>query len=211
MSSAHIFQESWEVDPKLSLFGVTKQELITVALKAIAAKNDATPIDATNAAGILSYLFGLRAIRMLLLPKGGWEVDRTSGIEATFSRALNIKIVFQNVDVACASQEPKAISRKGPGTKKLLENRSGYLWNYMEKEDEARENKNIWFLCVSSKDGEIRAELSLPCSIEDQQFGSFRERIFILTKNDWDPLDDDSLDFDGDEQDFDITVTKKQQ
>ncbi|MBN4050487.1 hypothetical protein JYU13_00105 [Gammaproteobacteria bacterium AH-315-M22] len=207
MQNAHIFQDSWQIDSKLSYFGITKQELISVAIRAVTSRNDATPFDPINAPGQLSYISGTGAIRAILIPKGDWAIDRTDNVEATFNKKLNVKIIFQNVDHACAKASPKAISGKGSASKRLVENNAGFLWEEMEDEYITQVNTSVWFFCVSVNGDEIRAELSRPSAIEGKQFGEFLERIFIITDDDYNPITDDDTNFD--EQDFDIQVTRK--
>lgn len=200
-------QEAQDVDSRLTELGITKQELITVALKAVTGRNDAIAIDPINAPGQFAYIYGTRGIREMLLPKGNWAIDRTDNIESTFNKELNIKIIYQNVDIACSSQTPKAISAKGNAAKRLIENNTGFLWPDMESEFNAQVNSSVWFFCVSVNGDEIRAELSRPLSIEGNQFGEFIERVFIITDNEWNPTPNDDTDFD--DQDFDIPVSKK--
>lgn len=207
MKNTQIFQDKPEVDSKLSALGVTKQELITAAIKAVTARNDATPIDPISAPGLLAYIYGVRALREMLLPKPGWKIDRTDNIEGTLNPELNIKILYQNVDSACVDNHfPRAVSGKGNASKRLVENNTAFLWPDMEDEFNTQANMSIWFLCVSVNNGEIRAELSRPRSIENKQFGEFLERIYIIDDNDWNPVIDDT---DLDDQDFDIQVTRK--
>ena len=210
MGHTNIYQEPHNIDSKLSSLGVTRKELIEVAIKAITAKNDAIAIDPINAPGQLAYIYGTRALREMLLPKGSWKIDRTDNIEATLNAAANIRIIYQNVDIACSTQMPKAISGKGNAAKRLVEYNTGYLWPEMEEEFTGQLNTSIWFFCVSTNGDEVRAELSRPSSIEGNQFDDFLERIFILTDNDWNPLSDDSVDdTDVINLDFDIPVTRK--
>ncbi|QOJ23826.1 MAG: hypothetical protein HRU78_09350 [Gammaproteobacteria bacterium] len=208
MFQTRILADSLDVNLRLETLGITKQELVTIAISAATARNDAVSIDPINAPGQLSYIFGTRAIRLALLPKG-WVLDRTDNIEATFNKELNIKIIFQNVESACSKQPPKAISSKGDATKRLVANNSLYLWPEMEHEFNAQENTSVWFLCVSTKNDEIRAELSRPHSIEGNQFGEFIERIFILTDNNWNPINHIEDTSNLNNQEFDIQVTRK--
>lgn len=206
MQKSYVFSESWDVDAKLSELGITKQDLVTVAIKAVTAKNDAIAIDPINAPGQLAYIYGTRALREMLLPKRDWKLDRTDNIESTLNLEKNIKIIYQNVDIACAKCLPRAISGKGNASRRLVENNTGYLWPEMEEEFEMQENTSVWYFCVSTNGDEIRAEISRPRTIEGNQFGDFLERIFIVTDNDWDIVNDDA---DYDDQDYDIKVTKK--
>ncbi len=214
MVKTNIFQNPVEVQSRLTTLGFTVEELATVALKAVSAKNEATRFHPSNASGLFSYLWGTSALREMAVPKDGWELDRTSNIESIFNRSMNIKIIFQNVDSACSFAPPKAISGKGNAVQDLVGNTTGaFLFEDMEEEHIKNiQNNGTWFFCVSSdEDGEVRAELSLPSSMQGKQFGSFHERIFIINDSRWDaPIDlnnDDLLDDDND--DFDISITRK--
>lgn len=209
MLEAEIVSAPHEVAQKLSVFGTTVDELRSVALQAVAARNSATPAHPINAPGTFSYHDGTAALRMLFISKNsGWKIDRPNGIEAITNKELNLTIVFQNVDRACDDEAPKAISGKGEGARRLVENPTKYLWEYMEEETLQGNNENLWFLCVSCSGDEIRVELSKPRSIHKNQFDSFKERIFIITENDLVPPEQDEDHSEGIEE-FDIQVTKK--
>ena len=206
---ALIFEDPHQITEKLSKFGVTIKELQSIALDAVSARNEATPFHPINAPGTFSYHAGVASSRMLFVQKNdGWEIARLNGIEAVINRGLNLTVVFQNVDRACGEHWPKAISEKREGSRKLVENPTRCLWEYMEKEAKNEENQNVWFLCVSCSGEEVKMELSLPTSISDGQFSSFKERIFIITDNDWLPSTNDTDDL-SEDQDFDIEVTRK--
>ena len=209
MKAAVIFQESETIDEKLAGFDITQKELIDVALEAIAHRNHATPLHPLNAPGMFSYMWGTKALRQILLPKG-WEIDRTNGVEAVSNSRLNKSIIFQNVDYACGGSDPVALSAKGDGSKSLVAN-NPYMFEYMQQEDDLNANKSVWFFCVSSEGEGLRAELSLPKSIDKGQFSSFIERIFILSENDnvMDRVDQhDALNTDI-PKDVDIQITRK--
>ncbi len=206
---ALIFEDPHQITEKLSKFGVTIKELQSIALDAVSARNEATPFHPINAPGTFSYHAGVASSRMLFVQKNdGWEIARLNGIEAVINRGLNLTVVFQNVDRACGEHWPKAISEKREGSRKLVENPTRCLWEYMEKEAKNEEKQNVWFLCVSCSGEEVKMELSLPTSISDGQFSSFKERIFIITDNDWLPSTNDTDDL-SEDQDFDIEVTRK--
>ncbi|MFC1747977.1 hypothetical protein ACFL2V_04150 [Pseudomonadota bacterium] len=210
MTDTTIFEDPHQVTEKLAKFGVTKKELQSIALDAVSARNEATPFHPINAPGTFSYHAGVATSRMLFVQKNaGWKLGRLDGIEVVTNEALNLTVVFQNVDRACGASWPKAISAKREGSRKLVENPTRLLWPDMEEEAKQEENQNVWFACVSCNGEEVRMELSLPTSITDGQFSSFKERIFIITDNDWLPSDKDADDLTAEDQDFDIEVTRK--
>lgn len=207
MFHADIYESAHEVNSKLSEFGVTRRELIAIALQAVAARNNATPLHPINAPGTYSYMEGVAGLREIFLGKEGWGSARPNGLEAVTNKESNLTIVFQNVDRACSESHPQPISGKGEGAKRLVENPTAYLFDYMADEDRRKENQSVWFLCVSVNGEELRVELSLPGSIDEKLFSSFMERIFIITDDEWTHDPDDSGT--PDNQDYDIQVTRK--
>ncbi|MBM3097573.1 hypothetical protein JRX38_05995 [Gluconobacter cerinus] len=192
-------------------FGVTRDELIHVVKMAVGARRDSTADDPATAPGTLSYIFGTRATRIIFRAKQ-WERLRENGIESVFNKTSNIRIIFQNVDLAADLQyTPKAISKKRTASKELINGAQGDLFvppsvdAFPSKEDPGE----VWYLCVSCDElAGIRAELSRPAPLENEQFVDFHERIFIVKKGD---LEDVQLDKDLDmpQQDYDIQISRK--
>lgn len=202
-----IIESALEADCRLEELGLSLDELKTVAFKAIAAKNQSVAIDPVNASGLLSYIYGTRATRELLLPKGDWKINREENIESTYNSKLNIKIIFQNVDSACGIVPPKANSGKGNGSKRLIDaSRTHQIFPEDEKLFELQRNTSVWYLCVSSEGDQIRAELSMPISIENDQFSEFSERIFIITNENLDPIEYNA---DDSSTEFEIEISRK--
>ncbi|MEW5251468.1 hypothetical protein [Microbulbifer discodermiae] len=208
MSVSRIYREPHEVPGKLSLYDVSVSELQQVALAAISARNEATSLHPLNAPGMYSYMAGVAALRALFIQKPGWKIARPNGVEAIRNERLEMLILFQNVDCACGEHDPNPVSSKGKGVAALVDSRDGYLWDYMAEEARRDENLHTWFFCVSCNGDEVRAELSRPRSVENGNFGTFMERIFILQDEDWSRAVDES-DADNLGEEFDIRVTKK--
>ncbi|MFC6632953.1 hypothetical protein [Microbulbifer taiwanensis] len=212
MHPSRIYRESHEIPGELSQFDVSVSELQQVALAAISARNEATALHPQNAPGMYSYMAGVAALRALFIQKRDWEIARPNGVEAVANKRLEKLILFQNVDFACGRHDPNPVSSKGRGVAALVDNPSGYLWDYMAEEARQCENLHTWFFCVSCNGDEVRAELSRPRAVENGNFGTFAERIFIIQDEDWNPAggnsdNDSDADYQGEE--FDITVTKK--
>ncbi len=209
MNSTAVYQEQYEVNNRLSEFDVTIKELQGIALAAASARNEATILHAASAAGTYSYHAGLPALRFVFIGKQGWEMTVHNGVEGISNKNLGVVLLFQNVDVACSTVDPCPISSKGNGIAGLVNNRTGYLWSYMEEEDKVQEDTHIWFYCVSCVDGVVKSELSRPRSIKNGSFGMFAERIFIIKDDDWNVTSDKSNKNNSDDQDFDIRISKK--
>jgi len=217
LPAANIIRAETDVERRLhDQFGTSRADWIAVAHAAVLARNDATLFDPSNAAGQLAYIYGTRAVRGLLVPKG-YEVSRQDNVEATYSRDRQLKVIYQNVDWASdTTRSPKAISGKGPASGRIIEQSAGFLFPEMEAEAQAAlherltlEASQTWYFAVSADGDDVRAELSRPYPIVDAQFNGFAERIFILEPGDWSEFA--SLDFDdGDSgQHFEINVTRK--
>lgn len=209
MKTVVVYQEQFEIRNRLFDFAVTIEELRSIALEAVAARNEASPLHPANAPGTYSYMSGVATLRMVFLNKPGWEITKHNGVEGISNKKLGAVILFQNVDMACGSDDPCPISSKGNGVAGLVENPVGYLWPYMEEEDKSRENTHVWFFCVSCNDSNVKAELSRPRAIQNGSFGECAERIFIIQDDDWNGPSDKANKNDHGDQDFDIHVSKK--
>lgn len=193
MHAVRIYREPNEVSDRLSLFGITAEEVIPLIEAVVAARNDVVSVDARTAAGTKAYLAGVRHLRFLFLPKG-WEMDSSKGVESVVHSASGMRIVYQSVDQACVGiRGPQAINGKGPAAETAIKQSQGVLFREEELPEVAPEriaslNSSVWFLCVSvneQDDEDVRTELSLPAAIEDGNFKGFLERIFIVESGNW--------------------------
>jgi hypothetical protein len=216
MLPCKIIRDEIEVDARLTSFGVTRSELRKIVLAVVTAHNDAVAYDPKSAAGQFRYIYGTRTLRDIFCPKK-WKPDSAGNIESVYDPATDRKIVYQTVDIACDEKnEPKAISGKGAGAARVV-SRSTQAFLFPDMEAEAsearrRENAVAWFFCVSINGAEVRAELSLPRSVDDEleNFRGFIERIFIVGPGDWDTTGMRGLD-DGPNggEEIEPVVTKK--
>lgn len=193
MHAVRIYREPTEVADRLSPFGITVEEVIPLIEAVVAARNDVVSVDARTAAGTKAYLAGVRHLRFLFLTKG-WTMDSTSGVESVVHTATGMRIVYQSVDQACVGiRGPQPINAKGPAAETAIKMGQGVLFREEELPEVAPEkiaglNSTLWFLCVSVNEGDeedVRAELSLPATIENGNFKGFLERIFIIKGGDW--------------------------
>lgn len=181
------------ITSKIEALGLELDEVLRIVHTVVTAHNDATDHDPKSAAGQFRYIYGTRALRDILCLKG-WEIDREDNIEAVYHPEMGIKIVYQSVDKACSdSMEPKAISGKGKGAQRLIDrSTSAYLFPDMEDEEQekmcalkTKSTATTWYLCVSVNGDEVSAEISLPYSVEDDNFKGFIERIYVVSGGDW--------------------------
>ena len=189
------------MEQRLSELGLNRESLEKVAKVASGAKNDSTANDPANAPGTFSYIYGTRTLREEFVGEK-WAIDQTESVEAIRNDELQIRVIFQNVDIACeADLTPRPRSRKGAGSERVCQG------NMFPEFPMPEENGHATYYLMLAQDGAF--ELSQPI-VRGGKFDEFVERIFIATA--------DSLDIDiADEQsteavnDLDIDVTRKRQ
>lgn len=200
-----------EVMPRLEQLGATKAPLLDVIRAAVGGRRNATSYHPLSAGGLQSWIEGTAHLRRVFLPLG-WEICRRDNIESVYNPKTGIKIVFQNADRAGDPlYDPIATSRKGAGSARAVELGQFELF----AEDEERKEKEIaeltaatWMLFVHADRDDVRAELSCPIAISDEQFDGFHERILLVQKGEWDgpdPLADD----DEPPADYKVNVSRK--
>ncbi len=211
-SSKHkVISDGWEVNSMLHALGLTSEIISNVARAAAGAKADALSVDPCSSPGQFAYIYGVRAIRLQLLPRG-WLISREGNVESTVNHELGIQLCFQNVHRACGELDPEAISGKGPGSRKLIHDGQAELFETLDTHINkvVGTTPTVWVLCVSSDEKTIRAELSCPESFEGNQFQGFSKRIFVLDES-LDPKtrNDNCSDDDIDDTDFEVRISKK--
>jgi hypothetical protein len=180
-SNAVVINEGFQVHQELAALGLTENIVTTIARKSAAARAEALEIDPSSTAGTLAYINGVRAIRLELLPLG-WRLSRTGNVEATINDELGIQICFQNVDLACTDRIPQAISGKGAGSRKLIQDGQVELFerDAPEAVDAFGIVPTVWVICVSTDSQKLRAEVSCPEVFEGNQFEGFSKRILVV-------------------------------
>ncbi len=179
-----VVNEDYSVRQELRALGLTPEMVIEVARSAASAKAEALEIDPAGAPGTKAYHAGVRATRMALLPLG-WRMSRPDNVEATVNDELGIQLVFQNVDIACTERVPQALSIKGAGSRKLIQDGQVELFdrNDPKAPDAVGSKPTVWVICVSSDAKKLRAEVSCPEAFEGNQYDGFTKRIFVLDEN----------------------------
>jgi hypothetical protein len=185
----YVLKNELEIHSRLADFGVTREELLTVVASAVGARRSASPMAPASAGGLMAWIRGTEALRAIFLPKG-WELTRTDNIEAVYHAETGVKIIYQSADRAGDPvADPLAVSKKGLGSARAVESGQGDLFpEYMV--DAARElNAASWYLFVYADGDDVRAELSFPKAIEEDQFKGFNERILLVQMGEWDSMD----------------------
>lgn len=72
------------------------RHIAEIALSAAAARAESLSVDPSSAPGILSYIHGVRAIRLNLL-KRGWRESRQGNVESTVNDDLGFRSVFRTL------------------------------------------------------------------------------------------------------------------
>jgi hypothetical protein len=202
-----VLAEEFEVAPRLEQLGTTKSDLIQVIRAAVGARRNATPFHPLSAGGQLAYLAGTEHLRRVFLPQG-WQLCRRDNIESIFHPEIGIKIVYQNADRAGDPIfDPLAVSRKGAGAARAVELGQYDLFPESRVQEVAELTAATWYLFVFADGPDVRAELSCPVAINDEQFDQFHERILLVQKGDWD--NPDPLADDAPPVDFEVSVSRK--
>ena len=190
MVATRIVTVPWEVDERLTSFGVSRHELFEIVRAVVAARANAVDDDPASAEGLLAYIYGTRALRQVFRQRG-WLKHREDNVESVKHADRDLKIVYQSVDLAAdASYRPQAVSGKGSGADRLIA--AGQKGLFSEAELETLRRRGLselkvgaWFFCVSVDGDDVRAELSLPSGIVGGNFDAFIERIFIVNSGEW--------------------------
>jgi len=180
-----VVSDSWSVRQELRSLGLTPEGVTDISRQVAAAKAEALAVDPCSTPGTLAYIRGVRAIRLQLIPEG-WRISRSGNVESTVNDDLGIQLVFQNVDLACDTCDPQAISGKGAGSRKLVE--FGKQGELFERHDIPAAKvlgvvPTVWVLCVSTEGRKLRAEISCPDAFEGNQFDGFSKRIFVVDED----------------------------
>ncbi|MDE4910353.1 hypothetical protein PQI07_06510 [Methylobacterium sp. 092160098-2] len=213
MPATRIAKEEWEVEQRLAELGTNKAEMIDIARRAVAARADSTEDDPISGPGLLSWIYGSRAMRRTFRAKG-WKRNSADNIPSVVNRDTGIKFIFQNADSACdVLRDPKAISDKKKASERLVA-AAQMSFEFPEAERDGEEFADIpstayYYFVAVRPDGIVTAELSSPRAIEGGQFRGFHERIFIVNPGDMDPIEILDLSDDGPEIEFDVVVTSK--
>jgi hypothetical protein len=212
MPVARLVRDEWEVEQRLAELGTNKAEMVDIARRATAARADSTDDDPISGAGLLSWIYGSRAMRKTFRAKG-WKRNSADNIPSVVNKATGLKFIFQNAESACDPlRDPRSISDKKRASERLVA--AAQLSLFPEAEGAGEEFVDVpstayYYFVAVSPEGVVTAELSSPRAIEGGQFNGFHERIFIVNPGDLDKLAlfDDSDDADG--VDFDVAVTSK--
>ncbi|MEQ8296955.1 MAG: hypothetical protein RIB55_10770 [Nitratireductor sp.] len=190
MLAERIHDQDWEVTERLrTVFDCSKDECINIVREVVGARADAVEDDPVTAGGQFAYIHGTRNVRGLFRSKG-WVSYRRDNIEGVRHVSRDLKVIYQNVDLAAATRWPQPVSSKGAGSERLIDASCASLFSEEELRSLSGTHRGgheagIWYFCVSVDGEDVRAELSLPSGVANGRFSGFIERIFILRSGDW--------------------------
>lgn len=205
-----IYRESFEVRQALASIGLSEEIVRRIASVAGAAKASTIEVDPSGAPGQLSYIYGVRQVRLELLPLG-WRKARFNNVESTVNDDLGVQLVFQNVDRACSSKDPEAISGKGAASRQLVANGTADMFDVASVRSISKHGSTprVWLICFSSGAKGISAEVSCPLSFEGNQFEGFKERIWVVDENAEPSPDPQKKVGPDDDLDLDVVISRK--
>ncbi|MDJ0278541.1 hypothetical protein QLH51_17225 [Sphingomonas sp. 2R-10] len=203
-----VLAEDHQIVPRLAQLGLRRDLLLEVVEAAVGGRRNATAFHPLSAGGLLSWIQGTGQLRRVFLPRG-WEACRRDNIESIFNPEAGIKVVFQNAERAGDRlADPLATSRKGAGSARAVELGQYELWPEVKAQEVAEVTAATWVLFVYAHDDDVRAELSCPIAINEEQFDGFHERILLVEKGGWGgaaPLVED----DEPPAEYEVPVTRK--
>jgi len=203
-----VLAEDYEIVPRLAQLGLRRDLLLDVVQAAVGGRRNATGYHPLSAGGLLSWIQGTGQLRRIFLPLG-WEICRRDNIETIFNPEIGIKVVFQNAERAGDPlMDPIATSRKGAGSARAVELGQFELWPEVKAREVAEVTATTWVLFVYADGDDVRAELSCPIAINEEQFDGFHERIILIEKGGWEAAIPVIRD-DGPPADYEVSVTRK--
>jgi hypothetical protein len=207
-AAMRVLAKDHDVVPRLAQLGLRRDLLLDVVGAAVGGRRNSTGFHPLSAGGLLSWIEGTGQLRRVFLPYG-WEISRRDNIESIFNPEFGIKVVFQNADRAGDPLfDPVATSKKGAGSARAVELGQYELWPEDKAKTIVEANATTWVLFVYVNEDDVRAELSCPMAINDEQFDGFHERILLVGKGGWGavaPLADDG----EPPAEYEVSVTRK--
>jgi len=203
-----VLAEDYEVVPRLAQLGLRRDLLLEVVRAATGARRSATGFYPLSAGGLLSWIEGTGQLRRIFLPNG-WDICRRDNIESIFHPEVGLKVVFQNAERAGDPlRDPIATSKKGAGSARAVELGQYELWPKETAKEVVELSATTWVLFVYADGDDVRAELSCPIAVNEEQFDGFHERIILVGKGGWDATEP-LVDSDEPPVEYEVMVSRK--
>lgn len=189
--AASVLQETQQVAERLAELGLTEEVLRNALMAGDLARAACTENDPPLFRGVTFWGRTTRALRDQLAPQG-WEKDDTAGFATVRNKAIGVAVVVVSGDAGTGDPgaTPRSRFRKGAITIAVVDNNAQQLELFSlvregpePKQQPPDENGLItWALLSYRAPGskEIRAELSLPSSIDDDgRMGEWTQRLIL--------------------------------
>ena len=174
-----------EVSARLANLGLSPEILVNAIVAGQVGRADCTRNDPPSFAGITAYAVTTRSLRDQLLP-GGWEKSDAGNYSTVVNpdRSMAIVVATGDDNTGLESKTPKTKFPKGPATAAAVQrNQLDFLELLGEKSavvDPEPPPPMTWMLLIGRQRGGVRAELSLPDGVgEDNRVESWIERIIL--------------------------------
>lgn len=180
-----ISMECEDVEKALAKLGVPLVVLLEAGQAGYLANISRTANDAPSAPGYYQWNECLRSLRENMSAKGFLRSNTGNWPTTVHPQyLLALAVSSANVNTGNPNTQPMTKTAKGPRTVKAVSINASQLWLPGYEPLEAKENSDYptWFLLyhVDEAKGEIRLELSLPVSMnEDGHVSGWRERIIL--------------------------------
>lgn len=173
---AQIHDNPYSIEPSLATLGLDMKTLQEAVKRGQAARNTATRHDPPNAGGLLAYIHTVRALRDYLVPQG-WVSRSTDNFALTVNPQTSIAVAVAGGDEDTGRSEgfPRTRNAKGQRTAWAITSNQLDLdfFNNAPPANAIDDEKinpicQTWMLLYHADQREVRAELSLPISMDDR-------------------------------------------
>lgn len=225
MKQSHVSSSHHAVVRSLDLLGLDEDALHQAIRFGELHRNSCTANDPANLPGLLTWGRTTRGLRELLAPRG-WYADRLNKLEVAMRRDGRVAVVVGTGDAMTGiysvdagmdwrDREPRSKYPKGPATlRAVLNNQRAPRFDFAAVTAQPSRGGIVvatWVLLVAVDEHEIRAELSLPKSVDEENYvDAWHERIIlepIIRDPDGERLGRD--DEHDEESDIDVKVRRR--
>lgn len=185
-----MYKELPEIESELSKMGTSVEGLLSVVRAIGAGVTSTTRFHPKSAPGTYGYHEGTAALRRLLVPVG-YEHDEADGQPRTYSTERGVSVIIHAGDEntgADTGREPRSRNSHGEVTERKTKQNDEQLVlpfalaNPVPDEALASDGTPAlftWILLFAIVDGTLRAELSLPRSVEAGKVTEWVHRILL--------------------------------
>jgi len=176
--------EPIEVQSRLSQLGLIEQVLLDAVARGNMRRQECTPNHPTSFIGLEAWGWTVCYLREGLVPKG-WTRCEEGNWPLTVhpSKRMAISVATGDENTGNPNAIPMTKSPKGPNTVQAIAKNHLQIslfedWMFPDQNGEDQENRLTWLLLISSQNGKVRCELSLPMTCNGKVDG-WKERIIL--------------------------------